>query len=77
MSNGISEDLIKTEALGEEFPEIVTFDGKSNQPNRSVEIYVITGIPDEIANTLPVPLVKNQVYQKEIRKAREMRGLEN
>ncbi len=77
IKNGVDESFIISKALGEEFPEIITFDGKSNQPNRSVEIYVITGLSDYVVKELPVPLVKNQVYQNEIRKARQSKGLNN
>lgn len=75
--SGISEDFIKTKALGEEFPEIITKNNKSSQSNRLVEIYVIQGLSDDSINDLPIPLIKNHIYKEEIEKARKKMGLES
>lgn len=77
IKNGIPNDFIETKALGEEFPDILTVDGKKKQANRSVEIYVLIGKGQESFDKYPVPFIKNFVYQKEIKKVREDRGLKN
>lgn len=77
VKNGVPKDFIETRALGEEFPDILTVDGKKRQANRSVEIYILTGQGHDSFKEYPVPFIRNFIYQKEIKKEREGRGLKN
>ncbi len=72
--NGIPEELIETRVLGEEYPDLVTLDNERQRFNRSVEIYVAQGITN--INDVPLPVLFNEVYRKEIEVEKKKRGWE-
>ena len=75
IKNGVNADLIEFRSMGEDFPDIITKDGMSNQQNRSVGIYILKGFGS--FSSFPLPLVENYIYAAEIKKAREAQGLKN
>jgi outer membrane protein OmpA-like peptidoglycan-associated protein len=75
MKNGVYEKLIELRSYGEDFPDIVTKNGLQKQINRTVGVYVVKGYASFAS--FPLPLIENQVYRREIMRAREERGLEN
>ncbi len=74
IKNGVPEDLVEMRTVGEDYPDIITKDGTQQQSNRSVGIYVLKGFRSFSA--FPLPLIENEIYRKEIKKARAERGLE-
>lgn len=75
IKNGVPENRVDVRALGENFPDILTKDGLSMQINRSVAIYLLKGFGS--FSSIPLPLIENEIYRKEIEKARLDRGLTN
>ena len=71
--NGVTDDLIETRSFGEDFPDIITAKGVSEQSNRAVGVYVLKGAKS--FETFPLPLIENFVYREGIEKARKERGL--
>jgi len=75
MKNGVGEELIQLRSIGEDFPDIITQDGRPNQYNRSVGIYVMKG--NDSFDKYPLPLLENITYRVEVEKARLDQGLKN
>lgn len=73
IKNGVVEDLIEIRSAGEDLPDIVTKDGAQQQLNRTVVIYVLKGFGS--FSSIPLPLIENNVYREEVKKARKERGL--
>ena len=73
LKNGVAEKLIEIRSIGEDFPDILTKDGDSNQFNRSVGIYIMKG--NGTFDNYPLPLLENITYRAEVEKARDGRGL--
>ncbi len=75
IKNGVDSNLVEIRSYGEDFPDILTSDGITNQKNRSVGIYVLRG-----ANSFqefPLPLIENIIYKQGVKSARKKRGLLN
>jgi len=68
IKNGVNKKLVELRSFGETFPDIITKDGVKNQLNRSAQIYVIQGFGAD--EELPLPFIKNEIYRKEIAKAK-------
>lgn len=73
VKNGVSKDLIQTRSLGENFPDIITKDGVQQQRNRSVSIYILTGVKS--FSGYPLPVIENFIYKENIKQTRVKRGL--
>ena len=74
IKNGVPEDLVEMRSVGEDYPDIITRDGTQQQSNRPAGIYVLKGLRS--FSSYPLPLIENEIYHKEINKARAERGLE-
>jgi len=75
IKNGIPQNRLDVRALGENFPDILTKDGMTMQLNRSVSIYLLKGFGS--FSSIPLPLIDNEIYRKEIEQNRLERGLTN
>ncbi len=75
IKNGVAQNRLEIRALGENFPDILTKDEVSLQQNREVSIYVLKGFGS--FSSIPLPLIDNEIYRKEIEKERLERGLNN
>ncbi len=73
IKNGVPENRLEMRALGENFPDLITNDGVATQLNRNVAIYLMKGFGS--FDSIPLPLIDNEIYRKEIEKARVERGL--
>jgi len=73
IKNGVDKALIDMVSYGESFPDLVTQDDMKSQYNRNAQIYIIENYNDLIP--LPLPLIQNEVYKKEVNKARKNRGI--
>lgn len=73
VKNGVMEDLITVKSLGNENPQIVTVEGDPNKKNRVVAIYILKG--SDNLSEIPLPLIDQYLYKKEILKAKKKRGL--
>lgn len=73
VKNGVSRDLIKLVVMGEEFPDIITQDKKQQQYNRTVAVFIVKGLID--VDNMPLPVIKNEAYKKEVEDAKKQRGL--
>ena len=73
IKNGVPEDLIEIKSLGETTPIIVTKNNQTNKYNRRVAVYVLKG-RDSLA-PIPLPLLDNYIYKKEIDAAKKEKGL--
>jgi outer membrane protein OmpA-like peptidoglycan-associated protein len=71
--NGVPSELVEFRSLGEDFPDIITAQGVQQQLNRSVGIYVLKG--QGSFSDYPLPLIEHWIYQEEIKRARQKRGL--
>ena len=74
IKNGVPEDLIETKSLGENNPEIITKEDDQNKNNRRVGIYILKG-KDQLSE-IPLPLIDNYIYKKDVLKARKQRGID-
>ncbi len=74
IKNGVPQELVEIRSFGEDYPDLITKDGIQEQYNRSVGIYVIKNMRD--FKYLPLPLIENEIYRKDIEKERKIRGLE-
>ncbi len=74
VKNGVPQELVEIRSFGEDYPDIITKDGVQDQYNRSVGIYVLKNMRD--FKSLPLPLIQNEIYRRDIEKERAMRGLE-
>lgn len=73
IKNGIDKELVDFRSYGESFPDLITDDKMQSQFNRTAEIFIIENYNDILP--LPLPLIKNEIYKKEIIEARQKRGL--
>lgn len=73
VKNGIPQDFIEAKSLGDRSPQIITYKDTQNKYNRRVSIYVSKG--KDSLDTIPLPLLNNYIYKKEIAKAKKERGL--
>jgi outer membrane protein OmpA-like peptidoglycan-associated protein len=73
IKNGVPADLIEIKSFGETKPKIVTKDNKRNRYNRVVSVYVLKG--DDSISTIPLPLIDNYIYKKEIENMKKNKGL--
>lgn len=73
IKNGVPEDLIEIKSFGETKPKIITKDNKRNRYNRVVSVYVLKG--DDSISTIPLPLIDNYIYKKEIKNMKKNKGL--
>jgi outer membrane protein OmpA-like peptidoglycan-associated protein len=71
--NGVPDNLIEVRSAGEDFLDIITKDGVQQQSNRMVGIYIMKGAGS--FSSFPLPLIKNNIYREEIKKAQKERGL--
>ncbi len=74
IKNGIPEDLIAVKSEGEDDPVIVTKEDDQNKSNRVVGVYVLKG-KDNISE-IPLPLINNYIYKKDVLKAKKQRGVD-
>ena len=74
VKNGIHEDIITVKSLGEDSPEIVTKDDDQSKNNRRVAVYILKGSDD--ISAIPLPLIDNYLYKKDVIKTRKQRGVE-
>ncbi len=73
MKNGVPKDLIEIDSFGENNPRIITKDNKRNKYNRLVGVYVLKGT--DSLSPIPLPLIENYIYKKEIKNMKKNRGL--
>lgn len=73
IKNGVPKDVIEIASYGEIKPEIITKNSKQNKYNRLVGIYVLKGT--DSLSAIPLPLIDNYIYKKEIKMARKRRGI--
>jgi outer membrane protein OmpA-like peptidoglycan-associated protein len=73
VKNGVPSDLIEIESNGERSPRIITKDNRRNKHNRLVGVYVLKG--NDSLSPIPLPLIDNYIYKKEIRNMKKNKGL--
>ncbi|MFT6220137.1 MAG: outer membrane protein OmpA-like peptidoglycan-associated protein [Myxococcota bacterium] len=71
--NGVPKKLIELHSLSENSPRIITSDGIKNKNNRLVAVYVLKG--KDSLSEIPLPLIDNFIYKKEILKTKKQRGI--
>lgn len=74
VKNGIAQNLIIVKSFGPDNPEIITVDNQQNKNNRRVSIYVLKGQKEDL-DKMPLPLIDNYVYTKEVNQAKQQRGV--
>lgn len=73
VKNGVDKALIELVSFGESFPDLITQDDMQSQYNRNAQIYIVENYNK--IKPLPLPLIQNEVYKKEVNKARKKRGI--
>jgi hypothetical protein len=73
IKNGVPADSIEVNSMGESNPQIITKDDKQNKYNRRVSVYVLKG--RDSLSTIPLPLIDNYIYKKEIGEAKKEVGV--
>lgn len=73
LKNGVPQDLITVKSFGSENNQILTLDGDYNKNNRVVSVYILKG--RDSLEQIPLPLIDNFLYRKEILKTKKQRGL--
>ena len=72
--NGVPKEVMDIRIQGESYPDLVTLDNTRQRFNRSVEIYVAQGF--ESIKDVPLPVLFNDAYRKEILAEKKKRGWE-
>jgi len=73
IKNGVPEDLIEINSLGETTPQILTKNNQTNKYNRRVAVYVLKG--RDSLSAIPLPLLDSYIYKKEIEEAKKEKGI--
>ena len=73
IKNGVPKDLIEIRSSGESSPKIITKDNQRNKYNRLVGVYILKG--NDSMTTIPLPLIDNYIYKKEIKNIKKNRNL--
>lgn len=73
MKNGVPKDVISADSFGEKVPKIITKNNKRNKYNRMVGVYVLRG--EDSFSLIPLPLIDNYIYRKEIKNMKKNKGL--
>ncbi len=73
IKNGVPENLIELKSFSSDNPQIITSQGDKNRSNRSVEVYILKG-KDNLSE-IPLPLIEQYIYKKEILETKKKRGL--
>jgi outer membrane protein OmpA-like peptidoglycan-associated protein len=73
VKNGVPGKLIELKSLSENSPKIITSDGIKNNSNRLVDVYILKG--EDSLSQIPLPLIDNYIYKKEILKTKKQRGI--
>ena len=67
--NGAPSQLIESRSLGSSYPAIITAKNSQQELNRRVIIYILKNSQAQMLE-IPLPLIENYVYKKQITKAR-------
>ncbi len=73
IKNGVPENVITMKSLSFDNPHIITKEYDQNKSNRVVGVYILKG-RDNLSE-IPLPLIDNHLYRKEIIKVKKQRGL--